>query len=143
MFFRHWWWMKNDISPSNGWFQIFCYPSRGMYMVFPLDVWVYGFCNHQTQNHHLGGQKAISTFSKKAIKWSKWSLFGHIYFWDRIPGTLPLKKIWTKYKVGCVFPMVVSILSHPEFGQNDHREYAPHFIFRLSSANFQKFTEFT
>ena len=35
------------------------------------------------------------------------------------------------YKVGCVFPMViVSILPHAEFGPNDHREDAPHFITR-------------
>jgi len=34
-----------------------------------------------------------------------------------------------KNKVGCVFPMfVVSILPHAEFGSNDHREDAPHFI---------------
>ena len=33
------------------------------------------------------------------------------------------------FKVGCVFPMVlVSILPHAEFGRNDHRENAPHFI---------------
>ena len=32
-------------------------------------------------------------------------------------------------KVGCVFPMVVvSILPHAEFGPNDHREDASHFI---------------
>ena len=36
-----------------------------MYMVFPLDVWVYGLYNHQAQNHYLGEQRAISTFSKK------------------------------------------------------------------------------
>ena len=33
-------------------------------------------------------------------------------------------------KVGCVSPMIiVSILHHAEFGPNDHREDAPHFIF--------------
>ena len=32
-------------------------------------------------------------------------------------------------KVGCVFPMViVSIVPHAEFGPNDHREDASHFI---------------
>ena len=32
-------------------------------------------------------------------------------------------------KVGRVFPMVVvSILSHKEFGPNDHRKGSPHFI---------------
>ena len=36
------------------------------------------------------------------------------------------KRIFSK--VGCVFPMVVvSILPHAEFGQNDHREHTPHF----------------
>ena len=35
-------------------------------------------------------------------------------------------------KVGRVFPMVVvSILPHAEFGPNDHREDAPHFITEL------------
>ena len=34
-------------------------------------------------------------------------------------------------KVGCVFPMVViPILPQAEFGPNDHREDAPHFILR-------------
>ena len=37
------------------------------------------------------------------------------------------KKI-PEYKVGCVYPMtMVSLLSHAEFGANDHREYSPHF----------------
>ena len=32
-------------------------------------------------------------------------------------------------KVGCVFPMVVvSLLLHAEFGPNDHRKDAPHFM---------------
>ena len=33
------------------------------------------------------------------------------------------------YKVGRVFPMVVSLLPHAEFGPNDHRENAPRFKF--------------
>ena len=34
--------------------------------------------------------------------------------------------------MGCVFPMViVSIPAHAEFGPNDHREDAPHFILKL------------
>ena len=37
------------------------------------------------------------------------------------------------HKVGCVFPMVaVPILPHAEFGRNDHREYALHFIKSMS-----------
>ena len=35
-------------------------------------------------------------------------------------------------KVGCVFPMVVYLLSQTEFGSNHHREEAPHFIFRFT-----------
>ena len=36
-------------------------------------------------------------------------------------------------KVGCVFPMVVvSILSHAEFGLDGHREDAPHLMFEQS-----------
>ena len=31
------------------------------------------------------------------------------------------------FKVGCVFPVVVSILPQSEFGRNDHREDALHF----------------
>ena len=35
-------------------------------------------------------------------------------------------------KVGCFFPMVaVSLLPHAEFGLNDHRKDAPHFIIHL------------
>jgi len=37
--------------------------------------------------------------------------------------------ITVQYKVGYVFLMVdVAILPHVEFGRNDHREDAPHFI---------------
>ena len=47
--------------------------------------------------------------------------------------SLPLGKIQNylrkTYKVGCFFSMVVIyILSHAEFGRNNHREDAPHFI---------------
>ena len=36
---------------------------------------------------------------------------------------------FTAYEVGCVLPTVfVSILSHAEFGRNDHGEDASHFI---------------
>ena len=39
-------------------------------------------------------------------------------------------------KVGCVFPMVVvSILLQIEFGSNDHREDAPHFIISCHDQN--------
>ena len=39
------------------------------------------------------------------------------FHWDRLS------------KLRCVFPMVIlSILPHAEFGWNDHRESAPHFI---------------
>ena len=31
-------------------------------------------------------------------------------------------------EVKCMFPMVVSMLPHAEFGGNDHREDAPHCI---------------
>ena len=45
---------------------------------------------------------------------------------------------WNSYifkcNVGCVFPMGVSILApHAEFGWNDHREGAPHFILHCES----------
>ena len=37
-----------------------------------------------------------------------------------------------KFKVGCIFPMVVvSLLPHVEFGLNDYREDAPHFTFEI------------
>ena len=40
--------------------------------------------------------------------------------------------------MGCVSPIVViSIVSHAEFGRHDHREYAPHFIFVCSELNFE------
>ena len=47
----------------------------------------------------------------------------------------PLRDLWHKrakydrkcYQVGRVFPMVVFILLHAEFGPNDHREDASHF----------------
>ena len=50
----------------------------------------------------------------------------------------PLGKFLKSSKVECVIPMVVvSILSHVEFGRNDHRKDAPHFtipsIFQPSS----------
>ena len=36
-----------------------------------------------------------------------------------------------KTKVGCVLPMfVLSLLSHAEFGTNDHREKESHFIYK-------------
>ena len=41
------------------------------------------------------------------------------------------KNVDPENKVGCVFPMVVvSILPHTEFGPNDHREDASHFILK-------------
>ena len=44
-----------------------------------------------------------------------------------------------KFKVGCVFPMVVvSILPHSEFGRNDHWEDAPHFNFMNSTLTDSK-----
>ena len=48
---------------------------------------------------------------------------------QKFPKNLPIRvKLLQDIKVGCVFPMVVvSILPHAEFGQNDHREDAPHF----------------
>ena len=50
---------------------------------------------------------------------------------------LPIRvKLLQDIKVGCVFPMVVvSILPHAEFGQNDHREDAPHFSNEWESRN--------
>ena len=43
---------------------------------------------------------------------------------------MKIQNNWKYNKVGCVFPMIaVSILSHAEFGQNDHREDALHISF--------------
>ena len=40
-------------------------------------------------------------------------------------------------KEACVFPVVVvSIMSHAEFGRNGHREYAPHFTGGYSYSGF-------
>ena len=36
------------------------------------------------------------------------------------------------HKVECILLRVLSILPHAEFGQNDHREDAPHFTRSLS-----------
>ena len=48
--------------------------------------------------------------------------------WGR---TVQPHKFWL-YKVGCIFPMVVvSMLTHAEFGPNDHREDASYFIAKL------------
>ena len=38
--------------------------------------------------------------------------------------------------MGCVFPMVVvSLLSHAEFGLYDHREYVSHFYLTMNNSN--------
>ena len=63
-----------------------------------------------------------------SLAWSKTSTAERIYtYWCTFRSRLLLILLW-KYKVGCVFLMVVvSLLHHVEFGPNDHREYAPHF----------------
>ena len=54
-------------------------------------------------------------------------------------GNLGRKPIFLFSKVGCVFSMlVVSIKFHPEFGRNNHREAALHFMYFM----FQKCLSF-
>ena len=64
-----------------------------------------------------------------SLAWSKTSTAERIYtHWCTFRSRLLLILLW-KYKTGCVFLMVVvSLLHHVEFGPNDHREKAPHFI---------------
>ena len=54
----------------------------------------------------------------------------------RLSKTAGLQVAWSesrmhrKYKEGCVFPVVaISMLPRAEFGPNDHREEALHFIY--------------
>ena len=44
-------------------------------------------------------------------------------------------EIEEKFKVGCIFPIVVSKLIRAEFGRNDHREDASHFKFFFIQPN--------
>ena len=37
------------------------------------------------------------------------------------------------YKVGCVFPVVVYMLAHADFGSNGHRDDVLHFTFNTQS----------
>ena len=64
-------------------------------MVFPLDVSVYEFCNHQAQNHYLAEQRAISTFSKKGKIVKMITIRSHVFLRQNTWHTT-LKKRWTK-----------------------------------------------
>ena len=68
-------------------------------------------------------QKQIAESFSKAIR----------LVWSEYEAEQIHQQVWFMSKVGCVFPMVIaSILPHAEFGPNDHREDAPHFICIIS-----------